>query len=139
MLPWLPLLHGAAEPANLMEWTRLAAQEPDDRSRSDFGALALVFAELAKTSDAWQTALKGWNMQQSQQVLEWQKEATTEANLNRTRTLLLRALGFQFGSPVPADLVTTISGLQDIDELDRWFDIAHTAPSLDAFRAAVGQ
>ena len=58
VLPWIPLLHGAAEPANLMEWKRLAAQEPDDRNRSDFGALALVFAELAETSAAWQTALK---------------------------------------------------------------------------------
>jgi hypothetical protein len=48
VLPWLPLLRGAAEPANMAEWKRLAAQEADSRSRYELGALALVFAELAK-------------------------------------------------------------------------------------------
>src|SRR5262249_27760740 len=33
VLPWLPLLRGAAEPANIAEWKRLASQEPDSRTR----------------------------------------------------------------------------------------------------------
>ena len=81
-------------------------------------------------------------MRQSQQVLEWQREAAreaaNEANLNRTRTLLLRALELEFGSPVPPDLAAAVNQLEDINELDRWFDVAHTTSSLDAFRAAVG-
>jgi hypothetical protein len=139
VLPWLPLLHGAAEPANLAEWLRLAAQEPDSRSRSDFGALALVFAELAGTGPMWRTALQGWNMRQSQQVLEWQEEARKEARVEQAREDLLQALELRFGAPVPADLAAAINAHENLQELKRWFVASQTTPSLDAFRAAVGQ
>jgi hypothetical protein len=137
VLPWLPLLRGAAEAVNLTEWQRLASQEPDRQSRSDFGALALVFAELAGTAAVWRKALKGWNMRQSPQVLEWQAQARAEEAIGRSRTHLLRALELRFGTPVPEDLATAITAMDDLPELDRWFDASLTAPSLDAFRAAV--
>jgi hypothetical protein len=133
VLPWLPMLRGAAEAANVTEWKRLARQEPDVRSRSDFGALALVFAELAGTAAVWRKALKGWNMRESPQVLEWQAEARLEKGAEDVR----RAIRLRFGTPMPADLEDQLAALKSEAELDRWFDASQTAPSLDAFRVAV--
>jgi hypothetical protein len=137
VLPWLPLLRGAAEAATIAEWQRLAAQEPDGRSRSDFGALALVFAELAGTASAWRKALKGWNMRESPQVLEWQREAREQALFERGKEDVQRAVLRRFGTPLPADLADQLAALHSMAELDRWFDASVTAPSLDVFRAAV--
>jgi hypothetical protein len=133
VLSWLPLLQGAAEATNLMEWKRLASQEPDSHGRSDFGALALVFAELAGTAAVWRKALKGWNMRDSPQVLEWQ----AEARLEKLAELVRRAIRLRFATPVPADLEDQLAAIKDEAELDRWFDASQTTPSLDAFRAAV--
>ena len=71
VLPWIPLMQGADEAGIIQQWKTLAAQEPDSRSRSDYGGLALVFAEAAKRWPIWKEALKEWNMVESQQVLEW--------------------------------------------------------------------
>jgi hypothetical protein len=133
VLPWLPLLRGAAEAANLTEWKRLARQEPDRRSRSDFGALAMVFAELAGTASVWRQALKGWNMQESPQVLEWQAEASRETRAEDVR----RAIRFRFGTPMPADLERRLAALKHDADLDHWFEASQKAASLEAFRAAV--
>jgi hypothetical protein len=54
---------------------RIAAAEPDSRLRSDYGALAVIFVERTRWSAPWQQALKGWNMKESPQVLQWQEEA----------------------------------------------------------------
>ncbi len=153
VLPWLPLLRGAAEAANLKTWKRLARQEPDRRSRSDFGALALVFAELAGTAAVWRQALKGWNMQESPQVLEWQAEARAEGRVEgrvegraegrvegrrETRAEdIRRAIRLRFDTPMPADLEEQLAALKREADLDRWFEASQTAASLDAFRAAV--
>jgi hypothetical protein len=133
VLPWLPLLRGAAEPANMAEWKRLAAQEPDSRSRSEFGGLAQVFAELARTAAVWERALKGWNMTESPIVNKWQEEARIATRVAYVR----RAVNLRFGTPVPADLEDQLAGIKSKAELDRWFDASLTAPTLDAFRAAV--
>jgi hypothetical protein len=133
VLVWLPLLQGAAEAVNIAKWKRLAAQEPDSRSRSDFGALALVFAELAGTASLWRKALKGWNMTESPQVLEWQQEARLETR----KEYLQQAVQLRFGMAMPADLAERLVAVQNAAEVDRWFRASQTAPSLDAFRAAV--
>jgi hypothetical protein len=137
VLPWIPLMRGAEEAGIIEEWKRLAEQEPDGTARSDFGGLALVFAELTQRGEAWRRALRGWNMRQSQQVLEWQEEARHETRIERARRYILRALQKRFQGPVPADLTERIESLTDLDELDRWFDASQTADSLAAFRAAV--
>ena len=133
VLPWLPLLRDAAEAANLTMWKRLARQEPDRRSRSDFGALAVVFAELAGTAAVWRQALKRWNMQESPQVLEWQAAASRETRAEDVR----RAIRFRFGVPMPADLERQLAALKGETDLDRWFEASQTSSSLEAFRAAV--
>ena len=133
VLPWLPLLRGAAKPANMAEWKRLAAQEPESRSRYEFGGLALVFAVLAGMDSVWRKALQGWNMTECSIVNEWQDAARFETRMEDLR----RALRLRFGMPVPADLEDQLAAIKRKAELDRWFDASLTAPSLDAFRAAV--
>ena len=75
-------------------------------------------------------------MRESQQVLEWQREARTEAELQTRRADLLEALEIRFRS-VPEDLARLIAELTDRAALRRWFRAALQADSLDAFRAAV--
>src|SRR5262249_17828347 len=45
VLVWVPLMTGGAEDGNIQRWCELAAAEPDARRRSEYGGLALVFAE----------------------------------------------------------------------------------------------
>jgi hypothetical protein len=119
------------------EWKRLAQAEPDDRLRSDYAGLALVFADLARCRAVWKKALEGWNVQVSQQVLEWQAEARQEGETTQARAKLMRILEFRFGSTIPKDLASEIAAQCDLDVLDRWFDVALASPDVDVFRAAL--
>jgi hypothetical protein len=133
VLPWIPLMRGGAAAGIIEEWKRCAAAEPDNRRLSDYGGLALVFAELSGAHQQWHEALKGWNMRQSQQVLEWQEEARLET----LRATLLRLLRLRFKAEVPPDLQTAVHGMSDTGELSQWIDAAATSETLEAFRAAV--
>src|SRR5262249_3957852 len=101
LLPWIPLMRGASDPAIITEWRRLVEAEPQGRLRADFVGLALVFAELVRHKGAWKTGLEGLNMRVSKQVLEWQEEARIE----NTRRNLLRVLELRLRAPIPRDLV----------------------------------
>ena len=135
--PWIPLMRGGAESAIIEQWKQLASAEPDAKRRSDYAALALVFAELTDSRAVWQQALEGWNMRESQQVLEWQAQARAEERVLTRRADLRRVLERRFPGPVPADLAVHLDALTDPEELTRCFDAALDAASLDAFRAAV--
>lgn len=115
--------------AIIPRWTALASAEPDARRRSDYAGLALVFAEAAGCSDPWKQALHGWNMKQSQQVLQWQAEERAEA--------LLEVLQLKFG-PVPGDLETGIRASTDRGQLKQWLAAAMSSTTLDDFRRMAG-
>src|SRR5262249_47551135 len=78
ILPWIPLMQGAGEAGIIEDWKRLAGQEPDNRWRSDYGALAGIFAELAGRKQIWKKSLEGLTVKQSTVVQEWIDEATKE-------------------------------------------------------------
>jgi hypothetical protein len=137
ILPWIPLMHGGGDVGTIEEWKRVAGLEPDGRLRSVYAALALVFAELAGRRVEWKQALEGWNMRQSMVITEWQDEAREEGRREAQRTDLRRVLQTRFFVPVPDDLAAAIETVADSEELARWLDIALTAVSLDAFRAAI--
>jgi hypothetical protein len=141
VLPWIPLMRGACEWAIIKEWRRLAEQEPNSRLRADYGGLALVFAELTGHAAAWRKGLKGWNVKQSPQILEWQaearKEGRKEGEVIGQQASLLRVLKTRFQKNVPAKLAAVIKAQDDLEELARWLDVALTVDSLDAFHAAV--
>lgn len=145
MLPWIPLMRGAGELSIIEQWKQLGEMESDDRRRSDYAGLALVFAELTGLRPIWKQALEGWNVRQSQQVLEWQaeariegrKEGRAEGQLETKRADLLCLIQLKFHEALPSDLVDQIDATTNLEVLTRWFDQAVQANSLDAFRAVV--
>jgi hypothetical protein len=72
-------------------------------------------------------------MTESPIVNKLQDGARKETRIEDVR----RAIYLRFGTPVPADLQDQLAAIKSKAELDRWFDASQTAPSLDAFRAAV--
>jgi hypothetical protein len=119
------------------EWKRLADLKPDPRIRLDYAADALVFAELPGVWNEWKRALEGWNVQVSQQVLEWQAEAKAEATVATRRADLLQILEDLYGTTAPADVVSLVQGSNDPEQLSRWLKAAAKARSYDEFRAAI--
>jgi hypothetical protein len=132
VLPWVALMRGSGEPAVIEEWKRLADLEPDVQIRLDYAVDALVFADLPGVRMHWKQALEGWNVRESQQVLEWQAEAEAKTR----RVDLLRLLEKRCKAPVPSDLAEAIQATQDMNLLLRWFDTAAEANTFDEFRAA---
>ncbi|HYT92004.1 MAG TPA: hypothetical protein VEL76_25035 [Gemmataceae bacterium] len=128
VLPWVALMRGGGTSAVIEEWKRLADLEPDQRVRLEYAVDALIFAELPGVWTEWKKALEGWNVRESQQVLEWQAEAR--------RADLLRVLEKRCKAPTPSDLVEMIQATQDMNLLLRWVDVAAEANTFDEFRAA---
>lgn len=120
LLPWVPLMRGGGEAGIITQWVQLAQAEPSSRLRGDYGGLALVFAELTRFRQAWQQALGGWNVTESQQVLEWMAQGKAEGEalgaLQAHRTLLRNLLEDRFG-PLPADLLQRIEAMTDLERL----------------------
>jgi hypothetical protein len=138
LLPSVPLMRGADQPAVVDEWKRLASQEAEPRQQAVYGALAKVFADLAGRLDVWGTGLEGWNVEISQVVEEWRAEGRAEGRAEALRANLLRVLEVRFAAGVPAELVTAVNAQKDPATLDSWFDRALTAGSLDEVRSAFG-
>jgi hypothetical protein len=134
ILPWVVLMRGAGRSDIIEEWRRLALQEPEERRRSEYGGLALIFSDPTRHGSAWDRALEGWNMLRSRHIMEWQ----AQAEARRARDFLLRTLRVRFQA-VPPDMETAIAAQNNLDELTRLFDVALTAPSLDVFRSALEQ
>ncbi len=157
VLPWIPLMQGGDEVAILDRWKDIASRETDAARRSDFGGLALVFAEAAGRLPTWKQSLKGWNMRDSQRVLEWieqgraegitegkiegkiegEREGKMKGKVEGERDALLRLLRKKFSPTLPADLAATITACADGPRLERWFDSAIDADTLEAFRHAM--
>ncbi len=119
-LPFIPLMRGGGEAGIIARWQEVALAEPEARKRGDYGALAVVFAELTGCRPQWKEALKEWNMQQSQQVLEWQAEAEARGEvrgeLRAHRSLLRRLLEDRFGA-LPEALAARINAIDDLERL----------------------
>jgi hypothetical protein len=134
LLAWGPLLKSADDPAMVAEWKRLALREPDERKRREYGGLAKVFANLVGRQNVWFPLLEGMNVEESQVVKEWQREAVVAA----LREKAIRVLQTKFPGPIPAELETAINTQKDLPTISHWFDQALEAKSLDEVRAAFG-
>jgi hypothetical protein len=110
ILPLVPLMHGAGEPGIISRWLASAGQEQDPRRRADLGSLALTLAALKEWFGAWKDALKEWNMQESQFVLELQL-ATRLADVQAV-------LEERFGT-IPVGLLERIAAVPDPGKLDQ--------------------
>jgi hypothetical protein len=131
LLPWIPLMIGGGDAGIIEEWKRQVAAEPDPRRQGELAGLAWVYALLARRRELWREAVEGWNVRQSEAVLEWQAEASAR--------MLLRLLALRFPPGAPEDLATTIQRTTDNQTLERWFDAAYNARSLEEFRGLVEQ
>jgi hypothetical protein len=138
LFPFIPLMQGGGEPAIMAQWVQLAQAEPDHTLRGDYGGLALVFAELAGCLPAWRQALGGWNVTESQQVLEWMAQGEARGETKRQIRSLLRSLELRFPPGAPPDLAAHIQSTTDLVQLSQWFDAAVTASSLADFRQSCG-
>jgi hypothetical protein len=117
LLPWIPLMRGGGEAAIIAQWVQLAGAETNSRLRGDYGALAKVFAELTRARDQWRKALEGWNVTESQQVLEWMAQGEAKGALVASRNNLRTFLEARFGT-LPAVLVHQIEAIGDLARLD---------------------
>lgn len=133
LLPWVALLRGGSEPAILEQWKQVAQEEPDAQRRSDYTALALVFADRADTRAAWQQALEGWSVTESPQVLLWQEEARRRGMAEGKAACVVELLENRF-KKIPATVISRIKGTEDAALLDEWFKAALTAGTLAEFR-----
>jgi hypothetical protein len=133
LLPWAPLMTGGDDPGIIDRWKAAAEAEPDDRRRSDYAGLALVFADAADRKPAWKLALKEWNMKRSSVVDEWKAEGETRGRI----AAVLEALEARF-TVVPPELADAVRGTADLDTLRRWTTAAALATSLDDFRTRAG-
>jgi hypothetical protein len=123
--------------AIMQQWQHAARMEPDERRRSDYGALALVFAELVDCWPAWKEALKEWNMKKSQQVLEWQAEgeARGEARgeLQGLRVAVRTLLEDRFGQ-LSETLLRQIEGADSLERLQSALRQAYKVQSPDELK-----
>jgi hypothetical protein len=162
ILAWIPLMKGASQAAIVDEWRRLASQEPNDRLRSDYGGLALIFAELVSSRlEIWQKGLEGWNVERSTVVEGWQAKARAEGEargraegeargraegeargraqmLELVRSLLLAEIRTRLQLEPPAELVAAVEAQNDPEVLRRWFCQAMQLTTLEEVRAAIG-
>jgi hypothetical protein len=121
LLPFVPLMRGGAETTIMDRWKVLAQAEPDARLRGDYGGLALVFADLAGSLSAWKKSLEGWNVTESQQVLEWMAEGEARGRtlgaLESHRQFLRILLEERFG-PLPDRILQRIEQADDLQRLE---------------------
>jgi hypothetical protein len=138
VLPWIPLMKNGAEAAIIQQWLELAGREQESKRRSDYGGLALVFAEAADRRSVWEKAPEGWNVTDSQVVLEWMARGRVEGLLQGQANSLLQVLARRFPPGAPAQMESTIRATADVQRLQAWLDAALAADSLEAFRQAAG-
>ena len=131
ILPWIPLMNGGGKPTMIEEWKRLALLEPDRRARGSHGAIALIFAGLARRHKPWKQALEGWNVTESPIVNEWKAEGEAKGK----RESLLQFLRLRFTEELPSDLLSAIESESDLGRLARGIAAAAKAASIEQFRA----
>jgi hypothetical protein len=70
--------------------------------------------------------LEGWNVQESQQVLEWRREGVKDS--------IEKILKRRFPDEAPEELLLRLRGLDDSSELDRWLNASVKAESIAEFQ-----
>ncbi len=137
LLPWVPMMAGAGDPALIERWKETAAQEPDAHKRVAYRDLALVFAELSRELVNWQRGLEGWEMQESQVIRGWINRGKLEGSVETRRADVLTVVRMRLQDPVPEAIRLAVEGTNDLAMLERWFEAAVQAQTLADLRAAM--
>lgn len=133
VLPWVPLLNGGEQEDIITEWIRLVLEEPDERSKRGYFAIALVFANLAKRAAVWRKHLEPLMVQRSEIVDEWRMEG----EIARVKQDIRRFVRGRFGASMPSELEEQIDSQDNISTLEMWVDAVAEAESLDDFRTRI--
>ena len=111
----------------------MTATEANSRRRSEYAALAKIFAEAADRQGIWKTSLKEWNMRESKVVKEWQDEGRVEGRMERSIETVLDVLQDKFGT-VPPELPAHLQSITDAALLRQLVLKAVHAGSLNEFQ-----
>jgi hypothetical protein len=85
--------------------------------RAAYGALALVFAEMAGRTTLWQTGLEGVNMQESKIMRGWREEGSVKP----AREAVVNVLQARFPrTPVPEGVHSALERNADVRQLTKW-------------------
>jgi hypothetical protein len=148
VLALIPLMKRGSEDAIIARWLAVAASDGDASRRGDY-SLALVFSEAVKSRHKWEIALKGFNMIESPLVREWKDAARNEGRIEgklegriegqivAKADSVVRVVNGKFKVVAP-EVVTGIRACQDLEQLDRWLDVALTVETIDEFRKQTG-
>jgi hypothetical protein len=138
LLPWVPLMKNGGKPTIREEWVRLAAAEPNSLWRSNYAALALIFAELTRHQASWKKTLEGWNVKKSPIIEEWKAEGEAKGRVEAAREILLDLLRDRFPGEVRSDLTASIEGESDRARLWKGISSVSKVSSIEEFRAVSG-
>jgi hypothetical protein len=138
LLAWPPLMKGGEQDEVIATWRALAEQVPEEQRRT-LGSVALIFADLAGRKPEWQKGLEGLGVNESSVLREARQEGGREADVKRSRDLLIRVLRSHFPGEVTPAVQQRIEVQNDPTELSRWFDLALEAGSIEAFEAKISR
>lgn len=137
LLFWVPLMRGGSLAQNVTKWLSLVTQVTSQRHRADLGQIALIFAELAGTLREWREALEGFDMEDSQVVLEWTAKAREEAEVVALQRTLLRLAQKRFKGELKDEEKEMISSQESKDVLAAWLDAVVEQATYADFRAVL--
>jgi hypothetical protein len=121
LLFWVPLMTGADQPGIIARWRELVQQKVSSGwMRENVAGVALAFAELAGRFLAWDHALEGWQMGESQVVNRWRAQGEVRA----WRQAVLDLLRSKYTTSVTDEVVQMVEQQSDLDLLRRWFTTA---------------
>jgi hypothetical protein len=126
VLPWMAVMTGGGDSANIRRWLRLASQEPSRQRRADFAVVALTLAEAAGHKGVWQQALEGWDVTESTVANEF----IALGKMTMCRANLRDLLQDRFG-PLPEALRQRIEAATDLERLQAAVRQVHCLQSLD--------
>jgi len=133
VLPWVPLMAGAASTDVADERARQTRAVLDTERQKEYAGLASVFATWKGHQPTWEPVLKEWGMEKISIVEEWKDKARVEAK----RADIQRVLRARFQMEPPEDVRRVIEAAADLNLLDRWIDAAAVIPTMQAFREAI--
>jgi hypothetical protein len=99
--------------------------------------LAVIFAELTGCEPVWRKGLEGFAVNESKFMREMRLQGKREGLIEERREMVKRVLRSRPWGPLPAAVVQRIGTQGDADVLSRWFDLALSAATLDAFLAGM--
>jgi hypothetical protein len=127
-LPFVVLMKGGGESGIMSRWIAVAKRVLNTRLRADLGSMALTLAALKEWYEEWKVALKEWNMQESQYVLELQQATAVNTKIDALRRVLEARIGV-----LPPDLLRQIEAIKDLNRLDQLFATAARANTWEDF------